>query len=216
MFLLKSKHLCLLFLLILGISVSAQGDKFNHFSVEITAGVHIPLAPNLRIRESKYIAFKQFQLSGRYMLTDKLGLKGHYAFNRFSNPEDANMGLSFNRIGLEGVVNLGKLLKVNYRFQERFGVLFHTGLGITFAQPSSVNGTDHIGNILAGFTGQVKINNSFTFLLDSTYLGSYAQQYKFDGSRINKNNDKFTGTILNFSIGIMYNFGNEKYHADWY
>src|SRR5690606_36035967 len=122
------------------------------------------LAPNDGISRSKYIGFKQFQLSGRYMFTEKFGLKGHYAFNRFSNPKNSEMGMTFNRVGLEGIANVGKLLNVGFHLRERFGLLFHTGAGITFANPAAVSGTDHIGNILVGFTGQIKLNESFTLL----------------------------------------------------
>jgi OOP family OmpA-OmpF porin len=150
------------------------------------------------------------------MITEKLGVKAHYAFNRFSNSKDSDMGMSFNRVGVEGVANVGKLLNVSFHLRERFGLLFHTGAGITFAKPSSVDGTDHIGNILVGFTGQIKLNENFTLLGDLTYVANLKQQYAYDGELINGNYDPVPGSFVNLSFGIMYNFGFEKYHADWY
>lgn len=216
MILLKTKQFCLLMLLLATISVTGQTDKFNRFSAEFTTGIHVPLAPDYGISSSEYIAFKQFQISGRYMVTEKYGIKGHYGFNNFSDPNDSNMGVSYNRVGLEGVVNVGKLLNVRFRLRERFGLLFHTGAGITFANPSSVSGTEHIGNILAGFTGEIKLNNSFTLLGDLTYIANLKQHYAYNGELINANYDPVPGSFVNFSIGIMYSFGEEKYHADWY
>src|SRR5690606_37980909 len=168
----KPKQFCLLLLFFATLAVSAQTDKFNRFSGEFTTGIHVPLAPNDGISRSKYIGFKQFQLAGRYMFTEKFGLKGHYAFNRFSSSADSDMGMTFNRVGLEGVANVGKLLNVGFHLRERFGLLFHAGAGLTFANPSNVSGTDHIGNILVGFTGQIKLDNDFTLLGDLTYVSN--------------------------------------------
>src|SRR5690606_33585615 len=212
----KPKQFCLLLLFFATLAVSAQTDKFNRFSAEFTTGIHVPLAPNDGISRSKYIGFKQFQLSGRYMFSEKFGLKGHYAFNRFSNPKNSDMGNTFNRAGLEGVMNVGKLLNVSYLIRERFGLLFHAGAGITMAKPSSVHSNETIGNLMAGFTGQIKLDNSFALLGDLTYVGSFNQHYAYNGELINANFDPESGGFVNVSIGILYYFGEEKYHADWY
>lgn len=215
-FLKTSKQLIFLLLMLVTISVSAQSDKFNKLSAELTTGIHVPLAPNHGISRSKYIAFKQFQLSMRYMFNEKIGLKGHYAFNRFSNPDDSDMGVSYNRAGLEGVVNLGKLMNVSYLIRERFGLLFHAGAGITLAKPSMVNGNEKIGNLMAGFTGQIKLDNRFAILGDLTYVGNIKQHYAYNGELMHADFDSESGSFLNVSIGIVYYFGEEKYHADWY
>ncbi|WP_347375023.1 hypothetical protein [Aequorivita sp. Q41] len=216
MILLNTKRLCFVFLVLIGMSASSQEDKFNRISVEITTGVHVPFAPVNHISRSNYVGFKQFQLSGRYMLTESFGLKGHYAFNGFSSSKNKNYKISFNRVGLEAVANVGKLLKVDYRLRERLGLLVHSGFGITLAKPSFVDGTDHIGNFLIGLTGQIKLNDNFTLLGDMTYVRSFEQQYSYKGQLINANFDPVSGSFVNVSIGIMYNFGEERYHADWY
>lgn len=199
-----------------GFTTFAQESNFNRFSAELTTGVHVPLSPGNGISRTKYIAFKQFQLSGRYMFTDKFGLKGHYAFNRFANPKDNNMGITMHRLGLEGVVNVGKLLNVDYRLRERYALLMHTGLGVTFAKPSSVSGTEHIGNFLIGFTGEVKLNDRFSLLGDITYVRNFKQHYGYDGELLNANFDAESGSFVNVSIGLMVSLGQGKYHADWY
>lgn len=210
------KYYLVLFFLVCGLNISAQDANFNHWSAEFTTGIHVPLSKSVGPSRSEYIAFKQFQLSGRYMFTEKFGIKGHYAFNRFANPDDTQMGITMNRAGLEGVANIGKLLKVNYRLRERFGLLFHIGLGITIANPSDANEIDRIGNILAGFTGEIKLNERFTLLGDVTYIANFDQQYGFNGALLNLSKNPETASFVNVSIGIMYNLGEEKYHADWY
>ena len=130
------------------VNLFSQENKFNSFSAEISGGIHVPISPGEGISRSKYIAFKQFQLAGRYMFSEKFGLKGHYAYNRFTNPDETGMGVSFHRIGLEGVANIGRLLNLDFRLRESFGLLAHAGGGISFVRASSASGTAHTGNLL--------------------------------------------------------------------
>lgn len=213
--LLKTRALLLGVFLIFTVSLMAQESNFNRWSVELTTGVHVPLAPNQGISRKKYIAFKQFELAGRYMFTEKYGVKGHYGFNRFANPKDTKQGNTFHRVGVEGVVNVGKLLNVDYQIREYIGLLFHTGIGVTFASPESSSGIDHMGNLLVGFTGQIRLNDSFTLLGDMTYIHSLKQHYSYNGQPLIPF-DATPGGFVNVSVGIMYNLGEGKYHADWY
>jgi len=56
----------------------------------------------------------------------------------------------------------------------------------------------------------------FAILGDLTYVGSFRQQYAYNGELINANSDPESGSFVNVGIGIVYYFGEEKYHADWY
>lgn len=195
--------------------ITAQEVNFNPFSLEVTTGLHAPLAP-ANIPRSNYIAFKQYQVAGRYMFTQKFGLKAHYAYNLFGDSENSNNGLKLNRLGLEGVLNLGKLLNVNYTIREKVGLLMHGGAGLTFAQSVSENSTDHMGNLILGLTGEIKLSNRFTLLGDITYVSNINQQYGFNGLPLNPNNDPEMGSFANISIGVMYSLGRKRHHADWY
>lgn len=195
--------------------ITAQETKYNRFSAELTTGIHVPLSPNNEISSSDYIAFKQFQISGRYMISNKYGLKAHYGYNKFDDPNDSENGITFHRIGLEGVANINRLLEVNPAGRRRFNLLAHGGVGLSFAKANLGNGTDHIGNILLGLTGEIKLNNRFSLLGDVTYLANFRQHTYFDGKSL-PNNDYKTGSFVNVSLGIMYSFGPNKFHADWY
>jgi OOP family OmpA-OmpF porin len=194
----------------------AQKNDYNHWSVEISTGLHVPFSPGDGISRSEYIAFKQFQLSGRYMFSKRVGIKGHYGFNRFADPDNKDLAVSFNRVGLEGVVNVGRLLNVDFHIREKVGLLFHTGLGVTLANPTGSTGTDHIGNILAGFTGQYKISNEMAIMGDLTYIGNIKQHYGYNGASLNAGEKGTSGGFVNVSVGIIFNLGEQKYHADWY
>lgn len=203
-------------LLLFSATISAQGRDYNRFSIAISTGLHVPLAPGDGISRSKYIAFKQFQLSGRYMFSKRVGIKGHYGFNRFADPDRKDMGVSFNRFGVEGVVNVGRLLNVDFHIREQLGLLFHTGLGVTFANPTGSTATDHIGNILAGFTGEYKISNQMALMGDLTYLANIRQHSGYNGASLNAGEKGLSGGFVNVSIGIIFYLGEERYHADWY
>ncbi len=195
---------------------SAQESKFNKFSLEISAGAQLPLTPEMGISQSEYVSFQQFGLSGRYMFTEKLGLKGHYSYNRFENPDAKDMGISMNRLALEGVANVGRILNVDNRKRLGFAVLVHTGIGISFANPSSSQGTDHIGNFLVGFTAQAKLSERFSLFGDVTYIRNFKQHFDYNGILINNNYDAVSGSYVSLSIGLIYSLGSEQYHADWY
>lgn len=192
----------------------AQKNDYNHWSVEISTGLHVPFSPGDGISRSEYIAFKQFQLSGRYMFSKRVGIKGHYGFNRFADPDNKDLAVSFNRVGLEGVLNVGRLLNVSFHIREKIGLLFHTGVGITFSNSASSTGVDRMGNILAGFTGQINVSNGIALMGDLTYISNIKQHYGYNGILLKS--APSSGGFVNLSVGIIFNLGEERYHADWY
>ena len=210
----RSNYCFLLFLMLVSGAATAQEANFNRMSLEITTGIHIPNSPNNEISNSKYIAFKQFQLSGRYMFSEQFGVKGHYGFNGFSNPDNNDEGVNANRIGLEGVVNVGRLLNVDYSVREKVGLLFHGGVGLTSAKPSVGGTAERMGNLLAGLTGEVKLSNRFALLVDATYVANFSQHYNFNGVPLDPKTN--SGGFMNLSVGIMYSLGSKSHHADWY
>ena len=214
MILSKTHHYLILFFLLISGALTAQEANFNRMSLEITTGIHIPFSPKNEITSSNYIAFKQFQVAGRYMFSQIYGVKAHYAFNRFSNSENSDEGINSNRIGAEGVINVGKLLNMDYSISEKIGLLFHAGGGITYTKPLTQGGVERMGNLMGGLTGEVKLSERFTFLLDGTYVANFSQHYDFDGSNLYPKTN--SGGMMNVSVGIMYSLGFNKRHADWY
>ena len=195
----------------------AQSDKrYNSWSVELAGGIHAPISPTNGIQRSKYVALRQFEISGRYMFDQTWGLKGHYSFNGFRNPDAKEMTLAYHRIGLEGVSNLSNLLDVDYPLREHFGLLLHAGVGITFANPHTTKGTDHLGHIIIGLKPQVKLNERFSLFADVSGVVNFKQHYDYKGVLIDKNYRAENGLFMNFSLGVIMSIGNKKYHADWY
>lgn len=209
----KYLPLFILFISAFGISQEIE-PSYNRFSLEATTGIHIPFSPDDFISRSDYISFGQFQVSARYMITQKYGIKAHYAYNGFRDKNDKNLKNDYHRLGLEGVVNIGKLLDVNYRIREKIGLLAHSGAGLTLSKPNT-GGTDRIGNFLVGLTGEVKLSERFTLLGDFTYVVNFKQHHSYNGVPL-PNSEPTTGGYGNISIGLMYALGGKKIHADWY
>ncbi|WP_164905201.1 hypothetical protein [Aequorivita ciconiae] len=209
------KYLLTLIIFALGGTLTAQETKFNRFSLELTTGIDAPLSLRNGKSTSDYIAFKQFQISGRYMISQTYGIKGFYGYNQFNPSNDSNNGLTFHRVGAEAVVNINRLLNINSAGRRQFNVLAHGGMGLSLAKPDTQSNTDNIGNVLMGMTGEIKLSNRFSILGDVTYLANLRQHTYFDGTSL-PHNDYKTGSFVNISVGIMYSLGPNKFHADWY
>lgn len=216
---LNFKILSIAAFLLIGIAASAQTYErpYNQWSIEVQTGYHLPAAPSDFVKLGDYSgAFKQFQGGVRYMITDTYGLKAHYSFLNFENPDVSGGGVKYNRVAIGGVANLWKVFNVKGDFKKSFGLLFHLDVGVTFANPSTVGGTDHIGNIMGGFNPQYKLSKNFTLMADIAYQANLKQHYAYDGVLLDPSYEHKTGGLFNFSIGLTYSFGKKDNHADWY
>ncbi|MGO3182929.1 MAG: hypothetical protein ACTIJ9_08865 [Aequorivita sp.] len=218
---LNIKFLSIAAFLLIGISVSAQNyeQPYNQWSIEVQTGYHIPAAPSdLVTKLGDYSgAFEQFQGGIRYMINDTYGVTAHYSFLSFDDKE-GDGSLKYNRVAIGGVANLWKVANLKGDFRKTFGLLFHLDAGVTFANPSGSEGTDHIGNIIGGFKPQVKISKNFAVFADLAYQVNLKQHYAYNGGLIDPYYEHKTGGLFNFSLGLTYNFGfgNKAEHADWY
>ncbi len=222
-------QLRLLFLLalstMLGTASWAQDDKeYNRISLEVSGGVHFPVAPNDGISTSDYIGLQQFQLGGRYMLNTKYGFRVFYAYNRFDagdvgtgKYEGEDLYNTFNRVGVEGIVDLGDVLNMDQRFLDRNNILVHAGGGFIFSKPStSIKGnTDHMGFLIAGIAPQRKISSRVAIFADLSYIINFKQHNTYSGIRF-EDKDAKMGGFGSLSLGLILYLGSDKEHADWY
>ena len=191
------KFLSIAAFLLIGITATAQkGDRqYNNWSIEAQTGYHVPLAPNKFVDLGDYDG----------------------AFKQFENPSEiVEGGVKFNRVAIEGVANVWKVANVEGEFKENIGLLFHLGGGVTFANPSGSKGTDHIGNIIVGFTPQFRITDNFALFADVSYIANIKQHYSFGGELYDINYEHENGGLVNLSVGVSVSFGNREEHADWY
>lgn len=202
-------------------------DKFNQLSIEVGGGMHIPVSPSDFINTKDYIGFKQIEVSARYMFNKKYGLNAFFAMNRFEGGEtgifpknqieqEIDLYNTFTRIGLEGVANIGYLLKLNPRFLEKNAVLGYLGAGLTFSSPSTQNGLDRMGIITLGVRPQRKISERLAVFGEWSYVMNLRQHYSYSGILFNENQEAKIGSFMNIQIGLVYYLGEHKHHADWY
>ncbi len=224
------KWICVfIFLLFSGFSHAQK--RTNRLSLELGYGFNIPLTPKNDIVISDYIIPRHIDLGMRYMFDAHFGMKIHYANDRFQNKSNGNSGVGYHRLGLEGVYNLNRSLNI---FGNNFSLLFHTGIGITYAFPEAIkrfkNGGEftfglkpyntkryeRIGNLIFGLTPQFRLSDRMAFTFDTVYVINTEQQYSYSGELLYINRQKVRGSFINISFGIQFYLGKERRHIDWY
>ena len=191
-------------------------SSYNNFSIELSSGYTIAAKPYLSSYESGFSGFNNINIAGRYMFSEKFGVRLEYVNDRFITSTDTKVGTYFNRFGAQLVYNLGKDLDLMYVTNEKFGLLTHAGVGYTLSKPVGKNFTEQIGSLVFGITPQVKFNNKIALFADFSSIINFKQHYRFDGSLFS---DNFTPTIgyhYNVSLGLMLYIGEKSYHSDWY
>lgn len=186
---------------------SQETSSFNKFSIDVQAGLHLPLQLDDNINTSDYTDFKSAQIGVRYMFTEYVGAKLSYGYNQFEDSENSDFGVDYHRLVLEGVYNM--------QFANRFGVLAHGGLGVALANPSSIDDEEYTAIFTLGLTPQFKISERVAVFVDATYLVSASQQYYFNGQLIDADFPSRTASFATFSIGANIYLGKNSKHADW-
>jgi hypothetical protein len=205
-----------LFVLLLVSSLSFAQYRFNQFSLEAGAGYVLAGNHYNDTYDSNFSGFRHVDLGVRYMINENYGVRLTYANDRFLQSNGSKVGISYNKIGVDGIYNLGRLIDLAYNSNENVGLLGHVGLGYTKASPLSGEKTERIGNISFGLTPQFKIGENTVFYTDLSANMNMKQHYGFDGG-LNYGGDKtFMGSHYNLTFGLMIYLGQNRYHADWY
>lgn len=195
----------ILLLFFVSMSTQAQIRQDGRWSIEGSAGLHIPFSPDNFINTGDYVGLKQFQLSLRYMFNDKYGLKGHYGRNRFEDKNNHGLGTTYNRIALEGIINFGNAFDFGRRSD--FDLLGHFGGGLTFVPyPDSEDPYDNIGNLMLGFTALYPVGRGVDVLADVTFVKGFEVQHGYNGEMIDKGklpHDGYGGLFANISLGLV-------------
>lgn len=191
-------------------------SNYNNLSLELSSGYTGAVNPYLTRYKSGFSGLNNINIAGRYMFSEKVGVRLEYVNDRFVTSSDSKVGTYFNRFGAQLVYNLGKDLDLMYITNETFGLLTHFGGGFTFSKPVGKNFTERIGSLVMGITPQVKLNNRTALFADISSVFNFKQHYRFDGSLISENYVPTTGFHYNFSLGLMIYIGEEKLHNDWY
>lgn len=228
----------LLFLLsIIGTSAIAQAQQtnntqeteFNKWSVEIGGGANKAVSPFTKGFNSGTPDFYNANLGVRYMINPKFGLKVTGNYDRLKEGKGSQeFKSSLYRAGLEGVVNIGRVLNFE-DWTNTISILGHAGGGYALLRNTGTKAYnqgksdffkdgDNMAYLTIGLTPQVKLSDRIVLTGDISYSKTLAQDFTWNGQHFNDANIKsrgFDGDIWNASLGLTFYLGGKRKHADW-
>ncbi|WP_291274482.1 hypothetical protein [Flavobacterium sp.] len=189
----------------------------NNLSIEASYGYNGAIQPYDKKFNSNFSAFNHVEFAARYMFTEFVGMKLAYKADKFVNDPKGDIGTQYNSFGLGIIYNAGKKLGLSYWTRDKFGLLVHADAALGFASSISLNGkTEKTPIIGLGITPMYKINNKVALTTDFTYNTNLKQYYGFDGYPLSSQKGTQKGSFYNFSVGLIYYLGENRYHSDWY
>lgn len=215
------KKIILTFFIFSCISSFAQKKAFNQFSIEANYGLSLPVTPIPDGRKAgEFNGFTNFSIGARYMFLSEIGVQASYSHDKFQDSRTKSNDLVYNGFNIQAVSNLVSLFKFKGDFWEEFGLLAHTGGGITYANTEAVN-NERVGTIIFGATPLYSLSQRLALSLDFAYNITLKQHFGYDGKLIEPDFapsdefESFTGGFFNIAIGLKYYIGNRGDHADW-
>jgi hypothetical protein len=203
--------------------VLAQNNNFNKFSIETSFGLSYPIVPTSFAKPlfedlgtSDFASPKHFDIGARYMVSKLYGFKLSYAYDRFQYG-GSGLASNFYRFGLEAVLNVSEIFNISFNRQRSFQIQLHGGLGGTFVTSKTATGLDRIGNIKLGVRPLFKLTRGIALTTDLSYIINFKQHYDYAGVSFSKTEPEgLVGGFLNFSVGLNFNLGERRVHADFY
>lgn len=188
----------------------------NNMSLEAGYGYTGAIDPYFRGFKSNFSGMNHFNVGIRYMFTEKIGAKVSYKLDHFVNDPGGDVGITYNALSVSGIYNIGKQFGLTYLTRDRLGVNAHVDAGVAFAYMIGQNEYEKVGVIGIGITPMYNISNKFALTADFTHNLTMKQHYGFDGLLLDPEYKPQSGSFYNFSFGIIYYLGENRYHSDWY
>jgi OOP family OmpA-OmpF porin len=203
-------------------TLSAQSElakinstDFNQWSIELAGGFNKPQNPLTPGYYTSTISPFTVELGTRYMFNNKFGLKADFGYVSITGENTSqDFGSKYYRLNFQAVANLGRIMSFE-TWTKTIGLLGHAGFGVAQLNDDNSSMTDKMGNIIFGFTGQVKLTNKIVLTGDMTTILNAKQDHAFDfasqtGVKGFNGNTLFTGTV-----GLTFYLGKYEKHADW-
>ena len=188
----------------------------NNMSLEAGYGYTGAIDPYFRGFKSNFSGMNHFNVGIRYMFTEKIGAKVSYKLDHFVNDPGGDVGITYNALSVSGIYNIGKQFGLTYLTRDRLGVNAHVDAGVAFAYMIGQNEYEKVGVLGFGITPMYNISNKFALTADFTHNLTMKQHYGFDGLLLDPEYKPQSGSFYNFSFGIIYYLGENRYHSDWY
>lgn len=182
--------------LLLLFTIVVQSQDYNKWSIEAEAGLS-------KLHGYTYVVPYNAELSTRYMLNTKFGLKLHGGYTDIKEYD-------FYNIGFHTVVNLGRVLNFE-TFTKHYTIL--AGVGATYTNSSSPILQDRLsmGHLSVFVDNLIKLTDKASLKIGMDFIGDINNRH-FD---VDSRPSTFS-RLQNYNIGFVFNLGKQKEHADWY
>jgi outer membrane protein OmpA-like peptidoglycan-associated protein len=154
------------------------------------------------------------------MFSNKFGLQMNLGYDLLSNDRFGKNGVSlpfksnYFRSSVEGVLNIGRVFNFE-TLNNQFGLLFHSGTGVSVLSSKVSPKADGMMNFLFGVTPQYKLFENVSLNLDLSFIWHIYQDRTYDMHTIVSNRG-FDGFLCNVSAGASIYLGRKKQeHLDW-
>lgn len=201
--------------------ISSAETAYNKWSIELGGGLQKPSGSFADGYFTKGASPFQGSLGVRYMMNEKFGVRTTFGYNSLTE-DDGSLPFeaTYIRGTLEGVVNVGNVLGFS-DWTNTFGLLFHGGAGysnLNHKTPAGNDESDHLMNVAAGLTPQIRLSDRVAFNVDITLLGNVGFDKTWDGTQAIQRNSRQIddGLLYNVSAGFNIYLGKNAKHADWY
>lgn len=216
--------LALLFFLTNSVVIQAQEvSPFNKVAIDFNIGANKPFDQFVAGYRTPTFNFVHIDIGARYMFNDKFGLKADFGYDDISSAsESKEFNNNYLRGTIQGIVNLRNTLNI-HDFSDKFGLLFHGGIGIATLRNENSDGFFNYKNnnaaemltFVFGFTPQYKVNDNLSINLDWSLYNNLYQTRNFD--MVGRNQGRgFDGNMATLTLGISYFFGKASKSSDWY
>jgi OOP family OmpA-OmpF porin len=200
------------------LSLTAQENDYNKWSLELKGGMHKPVTP---FASGYYVDspdFWQGSFGVRYMFNNYVGLRGEFGYNNLQGGENSmEFESNYYRASLQGVMNFGNLLRFS-DWTNTFGLLVHAGAGYSINNPKNpieFDSGDQMLHLVFGVSPQIRLGNRVALTTDFSFLTHGFQANSWDGTAASGARG-FTGNMYNISVGLNFYIGKNEVHADWY
>ena len=203
------------FFLVMSSSLFAQFNV-NNMSLEAGYGYTGAIGPYQKLYKSNFSGLNHYNVGIRYMFNEKFGAKVAYKLDHFVNDPGGKVGITYSAVAVSGIYNVGKQLGLTYLTRDKVGVNAHVDAGFAYGHLIGKNDSEKVYVVGIGITPMYNISNKLALTADFTHNFTMDQNYGFDGILLNKDKSPQNGSYYNFSVGLIYYLGENKYHSDWY
>lgn len=157
------------------------------------------------------VQFCHFDIGGRYMLSDYIGVKLDFGFDKaYKFKKPTYHGVDYTRYSVMAVGNVLNILDYNsFDYNEKFNIYASAGFGLSTFRSELIpgSGKDNTGHIIIGVNPQYTFMKNVSVGLNLNYLMNLSQHYNFSGTYTYDNKPRSVTTGMgNIGLGISVLF----------